>query len=179
MMNHPKMSAFVTQVMLSEILPTVAGISKNAPAFAQAVLDRFRNPYIVHRLLSITFQNSAKMQMRNAATFERYFQQNGQLPPLMTLGFAAYLLFSRAEKQEKGQFWGKNPVNHAFYWIQDDKAALINEHWNSLKTVNLQSVQTFVNQLLRDERIFDKSWIGLPNFAETVGNQLFNLIAFK
>jgi tagaturonate reductase len=173
MMNHPETSTFVEKVILSEILPTVQSISKNAPMFAQAVLDRFRNPYIVHRLLSITFQHSAKMQMRNAATFERYFQQNGHLPPLMTTGFAAYLLFSRADKYENGQFFGKNPVNDASYLIQDDKAGLLNEHWERLKTVNAHSVQTFVNQLLMDERLFDKSWIALPHFAETVGNQLF------
>jgi tagaturonate reductase len=173
MMNHPETSTFVEKVLLSEILPTVQSISENAPAFAQAVLDRFRNPYIVHRLLSITLQHSAKMQARNGATFERYVQQNGQLPPLMTTGFAAYLLFSRAEKQENGQFFGKNPVNDAPYLIQDDKASLLNEHWTRLKTVNAHSVQTFVNQLLMDERLFEKSWIALPHFAETVGNQLF------
>jgi tagaturonate reductase len=173
MMNHPEMSAFVENVILTEILPTVQSMSKNANTFAQAVLDRFRNPYIVHYLLSITFQYSAKMQMRNAATFERYLKQNGQLPPLMTMGFAAYLLFSRAEKQENGQFFGKNPVNGASYRIQDDKANLLNEHWERLKMVNAHSVQTFVNQLLMDERIFDKTWVHLPNFTQTVGNQLF------
>jgi tagaturonate reductase len=145
--------------------------------FAEAVLDRFRNPYIEHRLLSITFQNSAKMQARNGATFGRYFQQNRHLPPLMTTGFAAYLLFSRADNQKNGQFFGKNPVNGASYLIQDDKASLLNEHWNRLETVNSQSLQTFVNQLLTDERIFDKSWSELPNFAQTVGNQLFTWLS--
>ncbi len=179
MMNHSETSAFVEKVILSEILPTVTSISENANTFAQAVLDRFRNPYIVHRLLSITLQNSAKMQSRNGATFERYFQQKGQLPPLMTVGFAAYLLFSRADKFENGQFFGKNAVTHAFYPIQDDKVGLLNEHWVQLKTVNAASVQTFVNQLLMDERIFDKSWIALPNFAQTVSNQLFTWLNCK
>ncbi len=170
MMNDPHTGALVRQVILKEILPTVLPISNTAAAFAQSVLDRFCNPYIIHPLLNITFQNTAKMQMRNALTFKRYYEQTGDLPSFMCLGFAGYLLFAKAEKVENGQFWGKR--KGIFYTIKDDKAAFLNEHWQKKG----QHLTQMVESILKDERIFEKNAFDLPNFASQIAAYLQQLM---
>ena len=70
-----------------------AGITKaDAEAFANQVIDRFRNPYLEHQWESISLNYTSKMRMRNLATLERYVQKGiGDNADYMALGFAGYL----------------------------------------------------------------------------------------
>jgi tagaturonate reductase len=174
MMNDPITGQFARRVILKEILPTVLPICDTAESFANAVIDRFCNPFIIHPLLNITLQNTAKMQMRNALTFKRYYEQTGQLPSLMCLGFAGYLLFAKAEKVENGQFFGKSNGN--FYKIKDDKAVFLNEHWQQVTQKDFKSLRHFVESVLNDERIFEKNAFDLPNFASKIATYLQQLL---
>jgi tagaturonate reductase len=66
-MANGYMSRIITNLMLGELslaIPYKVD-SKTADRFGRMVLDRFRNPYINHKLLDITVQYSAKMRMRN------------------------------------------------------------------------------------------------------------------
>ncbi len=175
MMSDLTIGQFVRQVILEEILPTLHDISPSAEAFANAVIDRFSNPYIVHNVLNITLQNTAKMQSRNALTFKRYYEKKGHLPYLMCVGFAAYLLFSKADKMENGQYFGKNkPLTEGgeFYKINDDKAIFLYEHWQQVTHYDATTLTIFVENVLNDARIFEKNAFDLPNFSATIGSIL-------
>ena len=180
MMEDAVLGRFVEQVILNEILPTVEPICSNAPTFANAVLHRFRNPFIAHKLISITFQNSAKMQARNTETFARYHAKTGNVPPLMSLGFSAYLLFSKVEKVENGQFFGKNQSNTEgsyFYPITDDKALILQKHWASIgENTDKMTLLILVKNIISDNHLFDQTLKNIPDFAETVANYLFELM---
>ena len=178
MMNDEVMGDFVEQTILTEILPT---LDFDATDFANAVLDRFKNPFIEHKLLSITVQCSAKMNMRNGATFERYLKKFGKLPERMCLGFAAYLLFARPVKEENGQFFGhviaKNEANKGgqFYPIQDDHAAFLYKVWQKTDELDLSSLCDFVEEVLANEAIFDKKLREIPIFAPKIADLMFGL----
>lgn len=175
MMNDPMLGQFVRQVILEEILPTLNDIAPSAEAFAKAVIDRFCNPYIVHNVLNITLQNTAKMQSRNTLTFKRYYEKKGHLPYLMCIGFAAYLLFSKVEKVENGQFFGKktwDTEGEEFYKINDDKAVFLHEHWQNVQRYDSETLKIFVENVLNDARIFEKNAFDIPNFSATIGNFL-------
>jgi len=93
-MGNPAFLDYVRRLMQEEIVPTLAevGISdEEATAFAESVIDRFGNPYLHHRWLSISTNYSTKMQMRNMATLKRYVKRFGTVPQRMALGFAGYL----------------------------------------------------------------------------------------
>lgn len=93
--NDPQVSRFMQQLMQEEIAPTLEGISPRPKAYAEEVFQRFQNPHIVHKLLNIMFQQSTKMQLRNAATIQRYFERYETAPRHMALGIAAYLFFMK------------------------------------------------------------------------------------
>ena len=172
MMNDERMGEFVEQVVLEEILPT---LDFDATDFAKAVLDRFINPFIVHKLLSITVQCSAKMNMRNGATFERYLRKFGKLPERMCLGFAAYLLFTRPVKEENGQFFGQLTEGGEFYPIQDDHAAFFYKSWAKTDELDLASLCDFVDEVLANEAIFDKTLREIPIFAPRIAELMFKM----
>ncbi len=172
MMNDAEMGKFVENVVLNEILPT---LDFDATDFANAVLDRFKNPFIEHKLLSITVQCSAKMNMRNGATFGRYLKKFGKLPELMCKGFAAYLLFMRPIKEENGQYFGQITEGGDFYLIQDDHAAFFNKVWSKTDELDLSSLCDFVEEVISNDAIFDKTLREIPIFAPKVADLMFEM----
>ena len=176
MMAHPTFGRFVERVILTEIVPTLEGICNNAESFAEAVINRFKNPFIAHKLLSITVQCSSKMQLRNALTFQRYYEKFDKMPPLMSLGFAAYLLFSRPIKLENGQYFGENLETKAPYPINDDKAIVLYEHWSAVQEYNYKNLELLVKNIISDDRLFDGTLKSLPYFTSNVAFFLNEII---
>jgi len=170
-MQDKAMSSFVENVMLKEIEPTLPVTAKeNAHQFALDVLDRFRNPYTAHRLLSITMQSTAKMKMRNIPTLLRYVEQFKTLPGLLVQGFAAHLLFMKAVKKEGANYFGSR--SGEFYLIQDDQAGYFYEAWKDVQPGQEVSLRNFVMNVCQNTALWDSDLTALPMFVETVTDQL-------
>jgi tagaturonate reductase len=176
MMSHPLLGRFVERVILDEIVPMLDGICDNVEAFAQAVINRFKNPFIAHKLLSITVQCSSKMQSRNALTFQRYYEKHDKMPPLMSMGFAAYLLFSRPVKMENGQYFGENLRTKESYPIHDDKAAILQEHWADVDDFSRPQLENLVKNIVADDRLFEDTLKNLPYFTSSVAFFLHEIV---
>ncbi|UFH56877.1 tagaturonate reductase [Spirosoma sp. KNUC1025] len=184
-MNHPTMSKFIESLMLDEIVPTVPdygipGMDKTeVKQFALDVLDRFRNPYLDHLLLNISLQETAKMQARNVATIQRYYEQFNAAPKRITLGFAAYLLFMKAVQEKDGQFFGEITLpsgGKITYPIRDDKAGYFYGDWKTVKVSAPATVQYFVKSVLSDVALWQTDLTALPGFAEAVTQDLTSLL---
>ena len=130
-LNNPHFGQFIEQLLLDEIALSIPPPLTQAEAqgFAKKTLDRFRNPSIAHKWLSITMQYSSKMQMRNVLNIQRYCSSQNDVPEHMALGFAAYLKFMKAIKTEEGRFFGQR--GGIDYLIQDDQAAYFYTMWQN------------------------------------------------
>ncbi|QHV97651.1 tagaturonate reductase [Spirosoma endbachense] len=183
-MKHPAMSKFIESLMLNEIVPTVPdygvpGMDKaEVKQFALDVLDRFRNPYLDHLLLNISLQETAKMQARNVATIQRYYEQFKTVPKLTALGFAAYLLFMKAIRQEEGQFFGEISVGGGIltYPIRDERAGYFYGDWKTVKEKDAATVFAFVKSVLSDKTLWQTDLTELPGFTEAVADYLNALL---
>jgi fructuronate reductase len=68
-MADPDLAAFVERLMLDDIIPTLkAAPGQDLAGYAQAVLERFRNPEIRHRLGQIAWDGSQKLPFRLMGT---------------------------------------------------------------------------------------------------------------
>ncbi|MCW3463408.1 tagaturonate reductase [Chitinophaga nivalis] len=164
-MQDAYMGRFFREVILQEILPTITAACPTAAAFAQDVLDRFANPFIAHQLISITFQESTKMNARNARTFVRYYEQTGTLPAHMCLGFAAMLLFLRPVREENGKYYGRREAGE--YLITDDNASQFAAYWQQYTTL-----PALVQQVCSDERLWEARLADIPGFTAQVATYL-------
>ena len=174
-MQDREMSAFIEGVMMSEIKQTLSlGTKEENKQFASEVLDRFRNPYTAHRLLSITLQATAKMKMRNVATFLRYGEQFHRAPDLLAKGFAAYLLFMKAVKKEGGHYFGLRGGTD--YPILDDQAGYFYETWKNVDPGDEASRKSFVRKICQNRDLWDHDLTQLPKFAEAVTAHFGRLI---
>lgn len=115
------------------------------------MLDRFRNPAIEHRWLSICAQYTAKLKMRVLPALLQYQQRTGQVPALMALGFAAHALFMR----------GGNG-----YTITDEHAGWYAEQWK------LRSPEVLIKTAFGNQAIWGLDLNTIPGFAQLVTTML-------
>jgi tagaturonate reductase len=123
-MEHPQGGPFVTGLIDAEILPFVDMPPDERTRFAADTLDRFRNPYLHHRLLSITLNALSKFRVRLMPTFDDYLSQHGEPPAHIVLAMAALIRFYKG---------GDIPLNDdpalidtfARLWAEQDIPALV------------------------------------------------------
>lgn len=166
-MQDDVMSKFIAQTIYEEIIPTLEIDHNMAREFAQDVLDRFRNPYLNHQLISITLQYTAKMNMRNGLTFTRYYAKNGEAPRRMCAGLAAYLLFTKPILHKDnvyfGEFLGEN------YPIKDQQAAFFYDAWYKLDSRKDEDIGNFVRKALTHQSFWDQD---MTPFIDQTSNYL-------
>ncbi|NBB19998.1 tagaturonate reductase [Runella sp. CRIBMP] len=172
-MNDPAMSKYYEKIIYDEIVPTLPFEEQmdELKVFAGDILNRYRNPFIQQKLIGITLQQSSKMNARNVATIRRYYQQFNKAPKLFTIGFAAYLLFMRAVKQQNEHYFGQR--GEEFYVINDEQAAYFYEQWQG---VTVETVPAFVQAVLSNTKLWDTDLTKLPGFAETVTEYLAEMM---
>jgi tagaturonate reductase len=157
-------------LMQSELAVSVPGRieGKTKQRFAYQVLDRFRNPYIDHKLLNITVQYTAKMKARNLPLLLNYYREFGNIPPRFALGFAAYLLFMKAIRVERGVYYGERFGQT--YPIQCDSASYFFTVWQS------DLIADVVAQALSNTNLWGYDLTMLPSFQQAVTYRLKQLM---
>ncbi|MGO4292471.1 tagaturonate reductase [Chitinophaga sp. RAB17] len=158
-MNQESMAAYIEGLMMQEIIPAITDrhIRHDAAIrFAGAVLDRFRNPYIDHRWLSICSQYTSKLKMRVLPVLLRYYERTAQVPALISLGFAAHLLFMRGDTT---------------YSVSDEYAGWYREQWQ------LHSPETVVKNTLGNEAVWGHDLTTITGFEQLVTVMLKALLA--
>ena len=85
MVEDPLFGRFLQKAVFDEILPTVPLPEQEKTAYAEAVLERFRNPFVRHELLSIALNCVSKWKVRVLPSLLDYLQRSGRLPPALDL----------------------------------------------------------------------------------------------
>jgi len=91
--------AFVRRVMFDELIPALDLPVDELTAFAEAVLDRFRNPFVKHQMTSIMLNAFPKYKTRVLPSLKVYVARRGCLPQGMVLGLAALCVYYRGGTQ--------------------------------------------------------------------------------
>ncbi|WPP48234.1 tagaturonate reductase [Catalinimonas niigatensis] len=165
-MEDGVMSQFINRVIKQEIVPTLEIDQKMATEFADDVLDRFRNPFLNHKLISITLQYTSKMNMRNGLTFKRYYDKYGHAPELMCAGFAAYLMFLRPVKKVDDKYYGEFQGKE--YPISDDQASYFYQLWMDADLNDPVLVNELVDKVLLNQQLWEQDLKNMGDFAAKV-----------
>lgn len=130
MMNDEVFRRFITKAMFEEIIPTIDLPFDELSSFANAVIERFDNPFIKHRLLDISLNSVSKYKARCLCSLLDFVKEQNKLPQALTLGLAALIYFYKGEF-ENGKYLGTR--NGERYEIKDDAEVLSFMHsaWQS------------------------------------------------
>jgi tagaturonate reductase len=90
-MDDPFCTMLLTAVLEEEILPTIQLPYEELQQYAAAVLDRFRNPFIKHRLADIAMNSVSKFKTRLLPVIDDYYRIKGVLPGRLLYALACLI----------------------------------------------------------------------------------------
>lgn len=138
-LNDETVHAFLDKCIFDEIIPTL-GNTETDVNFGKAVIERFKNPFIKHQLLSIALNSVSKFAVRVLPTIIEYKEKFAAYPPALTFSMAALISFYRTDKandNEEIMAFMKDAkvediMKRSDYWGQDlsDMTPLVSEYYD-------------------------------------------------
>jgi tagaturonate reductase len=136
-MENPFTSAFVSALIYNEIIPTLDLPKEELISFANQVMDRFKNPSIVHLLSSIALNSISKFTVRDLPSLQLYYEKKKRLPFNLTFSMACLLRFYKGD-------WNGTPLP-----VNDEASvvAFFKEVWKTEDYLQI-ATQTLKNDTL-------------------------------
>ncbi|KFK95562.1 MULTISPECIES: tagaturonate reductase [unclassified Serratia (in: enterobacteria)] len=156
-MSDAQVSEFVARTIAEEIMPVLDLPQDELLPFAEAVQNRFRNPFIQHQLLSIALNGMTKFRTRILPQLLAGQQKNGVLPQRLTFALAALMAFYRGERQ-----LGNYPLQDDAHWLE--RYATL---WAGVTHRDIELV-TLVETVLGDENHWGQNLNAVPGLTAAV-----------
>lgn len=167
-MEDPTIKNFIDKLIYNEIIPTLTLPKEELISFANSVEDRFKNPFIVHNLLSISLNFTSKWKTRVLPSVKAYLEKNNELPECLVFSFAAYLKFFRSVRLDQKGLYGLRENKE--YLISDDRDIL--EYFYNLRNADNF---TLTSEVSKQENFWGEDLSKIPNFIENVVLKLNNI----
>jgi tagaturonate reductase len=91
--GKPEREAFLKQILAEEIIPSMDLDQTALASYAEEVLDRFRNPFVAHKLSDISLNSIAKLKSRILPILVDFQSKRGVFPEKITECLVSMLLF--------------------------------------------------------------------------------------
>ena len=159
---------FIQKTIYDEVIPTLTLPKKDLEDFAQAVITRFKNPYVKHALLSISLNSVSKWRARCLPSFLGYIEQKKTLPAHLTFSLAALMAFYTGSEIRDGALIGHRGEEE--YRIMDDAAVLEFFAANSSK-----DAKDFTEAFLAREDFFGQNLNEIDGLSDAVSEYLSDI----
>jgi len=154
---------FIRSSLMDEILPTIRFTQSEKEKFADAVIERFNNPFIKHELLSISLNSVSKFKVRVLPSLLGYQKLFNKIPFRLCLSLAAlirfYKPFEKKEYKFLGEYQGKK------YQINDspDVVNYFDEMWKQ----NGNDQDSLIKNILSQTQFWGKDISTVPGLLDT------------
>lgn len=101
-MSDETVASFLNACMNKEILPVI-GDNDESRAFMNSVFDRFRNPFIKHKLRSIALNCVSKFSVRVLPTILEYKEKYGEYPRCLSMSLAYLIYFYKNDAPDDSE----------------------------------------------------------------------------
>ncbi|WHY85069.1 tagaturonate reductase [Neobacillus novalis] len=96
--NHSLTGKFINDLIYEEIIPTLDDPQDELMVYTNEVLNRFKNPYIKHYLMSISLNSISKFKTRDLPILVEYVNRFGALPERLVFSFSSLLYFYKGKR---------------------------------------------------------------------------------
>ena len=96
--DHEVIGKYVRDVIYEEIIPTLDLSREELVEFADAIIERFQNPYVTHYLMSIALNSMSKYKTRDLPSLIEYLKRKGTLPKKLVFSLSALIEFYKGKR---------------------------------------------------------------------------------
>jgi tagaturonate reductase len=79
-LEDPTISGWLEAMLMEEVVPALGDRIVEGEAFVTSVMERFRNPFLDHRLADIAVDHERKLRLRLVSTYQDHVQRLGRPP---------------------------------------------------------------------------------------------------
>ncbi len=169
-LEHPSWGPKFIQGLFEEIVPGLPLDRQEMTDFANQTLERFRNPFIKHKLADIAMNSLSKWKVRLLPSVKAHLERTGKIPSVLALSLASLLrLYRPAVAAEEAQPPQSLLPDGTRFTLRDDPAhlAAIRGIWASAP-----NTEAAVRQLLAQEAIWGEDLTQLPGLADEVTGRM-------
>ncbi len=157
-MEHAALAPFIQDLIYQEVIPSVTDVPRpELENFARDAFDRFRNPHIHHRLLTIALNSSTKVKERILPSLLGYLELRGELPPRLAVALAAFIRLYRG--QWRGEELALNDDPEVLAWFR--------EQWDKAP-----STLALSRSVLSNAALWEQDLTQVPGLVDRVGEAL-------
>jgi len=174
-MDDEVISLYIKKGIFEEIIPTLDLPKEELEEFANAVLERFSNPFIKHYLLSIALNSTSKFKTRVLPSITEYVNRVGKLPKILTFSMAALIAFYKGREIKGTSLVGTR--NSQEYTINDDLPVLefFKGVWAEFDGSE-SGVYALVEKVLSWKELWGSNLNDIPEFTNAVAGCLKNIL---
>ena len=167
MMDDEVFGKLAEHIVFNEIMPSLDMDKETMMSYAGSVLERFKNPFIRHELLSISLNSVSKWKVRVMPSLLDYCVKNECLPKGIAFSLAALIAFYKGKKID-GKYLGER--NGKKYRINDndDVIEFFDKIWNSGKVDH----KDISEQVLSNTNFWDHNLAHIDGLVDYVSNSL-------
>ncbi len=175
MVEDPVFSAFMKKVLNDEVMPILTLPKEEVKEFAAAVLERFANPFIKHRLLDISLNSVSKFKARVLPSLQEAAAAAGKATPALAFSLAALVAFYRGTKIVDGALQGDRAGSP--YQIRDDLPVLekFAALWSAFDGSDA-GAKKLMDAVLSDEAWWGEDLRKIPGLSEACGAGLADIL---
>lgn len=170
MMDDQVTGKFVTGAIYEEIIPSMNDDVQALTELADEVVNRFKNPYIKHYLLSILLNSSSKYRARVLPSVLAYESKHGQLPKRLVFALACLLHVYSLGIIDNGVLKCKRGAED--FEMRDDLPTLelFVGIWQDYTKHN--DLHTVAKEMLAAEQVWGMDLNGVGNMTDTIAGYL-------
>ncbi|HKJ34553.1 MAG TPA: hypothetical protein VKA34_22200, partial [Balneolales bacterium] len=154
--DNDVVGSFLSKALHEEIIPTLDLTREELTEFANAVLDRFRNPFIKHQLISIALNSISKYKVRVLPSVLKYYEINNELPKRLLFSLAALIRFYKGDRNGE-----EIPLNDS-----DDIIILFSETWK------LNDYQNITQTILGNKKLWEQNLNEVDGMTDLISGYL-------
>jgi tagaturonate reductase len=162
--QHEVAGQFVKELIYDEIIPTLDLPNDELYSFADAVLDRFMNPFMQHFLLSISLNSMSKFKTRNLPSLIEYSNRKQELPKKLVFSLAALISFYKGKR-------GEETIKLA---DDQDVLDLFSEQWSQYNGT-FDSVKAIVTSVLGYEKVWEIDLNQVPGLTAAITKDVYTI----
>lgn len=178
--EHPLLGEFLQRLLFDEIVPGSGLPVDEARAFAQTVVERFRNPWLAHRWEVIATNQTSKLRLRVLPSALGFVASCHRVPPRLVLACAASLRYSRCTARLSATA-GRGWYRGVSYPLQDADLERLNGHWwavdpeHAAGPVAADVLRQLAVRVLGDDGLWGTSFGSTSDFVAAVAAALCRL----
>lgn len=165
--EHPVWGPKLKTAMEKELVPSVPLAREEALSYAESVWERFKNPFICHKLTDISMNSISKFKVRLLPGLKEYVHLYGNIPPTIAEGLAALIRLYRVVSVN-GQWFGLR-LDGQSVPVRDDAEglAIFQDVWDRYNRKKLD-LSGLISDILSSEKLWNENLNAITGLHEAV-----------